>query len=56
MGDNAIPLNEKDSQTFKDIIQYDPIDQNALLPTIKKAISLNKNEIWEDALEEYNLA
>ena len=56
MGDNAIPLNEKDSQTFKDIIQYDPIDQNPLLPIIKKAISINKNEIWEDALEEYNLA
>ena len=56
MDNNAIPLNEQESQTFKDIIQKDPIDQDALLPIIKKAISLNKNEIWEDALEEYNLA
>jgi hypothetical protein len=55
LSDDATPINEHDSQSFKDLIQKNPLDQDSLLIIIKKAISLNKNEIWPDALEEYHL-
>ena len=55
LSNKATALNVGDSQTFKDIVQNNLVDQHALLTIVKKAISLNKNDIWIDALEEYYL-
>ena len=55
LGEYAIPLNENDSRIFKDIILEDIKDQSALLKIVKQAIALNKELIWKDATEEYNL-
>lgn len=56
LSDNAIALNAVDSQTFKSIFESNLEDQETFLAIVKKAISLNKNYIWTDALEEYYLA
>lgn len=52
---NAVPLDKKDSETFIDIIKGEITEQNTVATIIKKAISLNKENIWTDALQEYNL-
>ena len=56
LGENSIPLNEDDSKIFKRIMSKDIDEQSALLTVVKKAIELNKRQIWADALEEYCLA
>lgn len=55
LGENSIPLNEDDSQILKDFFEQNITDQNVLLAIIKKAITLNKEKIWPEALQEYNL-
>jgi hypothetical protein len=55
LGEDAVPLDESDSQSFKDIIRENIREQSKLLTIIKQAIRLNKESIWIDALEEYRL-
>ncbi len=56
LGDNANPLSPDDSKYFKNIYEDNLNDQSALLTIIKKAITLNKQNIWADALEKYELS
>src|SRR5688572_26010846 len=42
LGNQAVPLNEDDSKTFKQIIQDSIKDQNKLKTIVKKAIAFNK--------------
>ncbi|MBP8193493.1 MAG: hypothetical protein KAX69_07795 [Chitinophagales bacterium] len=53
--ENAIPLNDIDSEIFKNILQENINDQNIITQIVKKAIFLNKGNIWTDALKEYHL-
>lgn len=55
LGDQANPLDYNDSQIFKTLYKTNLKDQNLLLKIIKKSIAHNRQEIWTDALEEYNL-
>lgn len=55
LGEQAIALDAVDSKNFKDILQNDLKDQNKLLTIVKKAISLNKQNIRTEALIEYGL-
>ena len=52
---HANPLDYNDSQIFKTLFKTNLKDQNLLLKIIKKSIAHNRQEIWTDALEEYNL-
>jgi hypothetical protein len=53
--DDAIPLDANDSKNFKRLFKENLDDQDMLLTIVKKAIALNKQDIWGDALEEYKL-
>ncbi len=55
LGDKVTPLDTDDSQSFKNIIKDELKDQDLLLTIVKKAIALNRQNIWTEALEEYNL-
>lgn len=55
LGDEATPLNADDSQNFITLFKESLKDQNLLLTIVKKSIELNRQGIWADALEEYEL-
>ena len=40
---------------FIEEISKDELDQEKLTTIVKEIIKINKNHIWTDALEEYNL-
>lgn len=53
--ERPIPLNRNDSRRFREIIQTNIEEQIEMLGIVKRAIKLNENSIWADALKEYNL-
>lgn len=53
--DRAIPMNEIDSQAFKEIVRSIILDQVLLLKIIKDTILVNRKILWEDALSKYGL-
>jgi hypothetical protein len=53
--EGAIPLDKEDSRIFKDIVNDEIKDQITLRTIVTKTIKENKNLIWTDALEYYNL-
>jgi hypothetical protein len=55
LSDQSNPLNTVDSEKFKELIQHDINDQETMLTIVKKAIALNIESIWTDALDEYQL-
>lgn len=55
ISDKANSLNFEMSQKFIEEIEKNELDQNKLTSLVKQAIRLNKEYIWTDALEEYNL-
>jgi hypothetical protein len=55
ISDTANSLNFEMSQKFIEEIEKDELDQAKLTPLVKQAIKLNKEYIWTDALEKYNL-
>ena len=55
LGDRAIPLSSEDSKLFREIVRDNITDQGMLLIIIKKAIEINRKNIWEEALTEYKL-
>ena len=56
LGENPIPLSPDDSRLFKDLYHNKLNNQDMLLIIVKKAVTLNKQAISEDALIEYELA
>lgn len=52
---NIAALNKIESAEFKKIQENDLLDQSGLTTIVKKAITLNKRLIWENALNEYQL-
>jgi hypothetical protein len=55
LGDKVTPLDVDDSQSFKIIIKDELKEQDLILAIVKKTIALNRQNIWAEALEEYNL-
>jgi hypothetical protein len=53
---HSTPLNEEDSKLFKNILQFNLSDQDALLTLVKRAINLNRESISAKALDEYYLS
>jgi hypothetical protein len=52
---NAKCLNEQLSKEFIEEIRKDNLDQEKITKMVLELIRLNKDNIWTDALEEYNL-
>ncbi|MCP4439366.1 MAG: hypothetical protein GY810_10540 [Aureispira sp.] len=48
-------LNHKDSQKLIEELQKENLDQEAIAFLVKKLIYLNKEHIWDDAIEQYGL-
>ncbi len=48
-------LNEQDSKKFIEEIETENLNQEVITGFVKELISLNKEQIWTDALEKYNL-
>jgi hypothetical protein len=48
-------LNFELSKKFLEEIKKDKLDQEKLTPLVKEIIKVNREHIWTDALEEYNL-
>lgn len=48
-------LDSQKSKEFIDEIQKDNLDQEKITKVVLELVRLNKENIWTDALEEYNL-
>ncbi|WP_133607242.1 hypothetical protein [Flavobacterium cheniae] len=53
--DKSKPLSIEDSKIFIQFINQDEFFQNIIGSLVKKAIRINKENIWIDALNEYEL-
>jgi hypothetical protein len=53
--DNANSLDFEKSSSFVAELTKKELDQDKLTPLIKEIIKINKEYIWTDALERYNL-
>lgn len=53
--ENSKPLSIEDSKIFIQFINHDELFQNIIRSLVKKAIEINKENIWIDALNEYEL-
>ncbi|MFD2567322.1 hypothetical protein [Pseudotenacibaculum haliotis] len=50
-----IPLDATDSQSFISEIEQEKLNEDAMSKLILKAININKEFIWDEALERYDL-
>ena len=48
-------LNHKDSQKFIAEFEREKIDQKTVTSLVKEIININKEYIWDDAIEKYGL-
>jgi hypothetical protein len=48
-------INDQLSKNFRIEIQKDNLDQERLINIVSELIRLNKDNIWKDALDDYNL-
>ncbi len=55
LAEGVIPLDQNDSKVFRDIVQDEIGYQDILRTIVTKTIGLNKELIWVDALEYYQL-
>lgn len=55
LNNNAKCLDDKSSKAFIDEIGKGNFDQEKIRKIVLELIELNKDNIWTDALEEYNL-
>ncbi|RZK11711.1 MAG: hypothetical protein EOO43_19150 [Flavobacterium sp.] len=53
--DNSKKLDFEKSKKFIDEITKTELEQESLTPLVLELIKINKEHIWTDALEEYNL-
>lgn len=51
----AVRLNHEDSEEFVEEMEKENFDQQVLTRIVKKAIELNRENLWKDAIEEYGL-
>jgi len=50
---NGKPMDEIDSENFRNLVNAESINQKKLSELIIKTINANKNLLWIDALEKY---
>lgn len=55
LNNDAKCLDDKSSNTFLEEISKENLDQEKITKIVLELIRLNKDNIWTDALEEYNL-
>ena len=55
LDDSAESLNVTDSQEFLIEIEKEILHQETICFLVKKIVKMNKDLIWQDALEEYGL-
>ncbi len=55
LDNNSKSLSDKSSKDFIDEIDKDNLDQEKITRLVLELIQINKDNIWTDALEEYNL-
>ena len=55
LDNDANYLDDQSSKDFIDEVGKDDLDQEKITKIILELVRLNKDNIWEDALEEYNL-
>lgn len=48
-------LDEEESKLFIKEVDKEPLNQDVITALVKKAIEINAEHIWNDALEEYEL-
>jgi hypothetical protein len=53
--ENSKPLSIEDSKNFIQFINHDELSQNIFVFLVKRAIAINIENIWIDALNEYEL-
>jgi hypothetical protein len=53
--ENSKPLSIEDSKNFIQFINHDELSQNIIVFLVKRAIAINIENIWIDALNEYEL-
>ena len=53
--DKSNTFDLKKSKHFVEELTKDELNQNNLTPLVGEIININKEYIWTDALEEYNL-
>lgn len=56
LGAESKPLNEVDSAQFIGMFQRQCLEQNIMEILVKKLVLINQSIIWQDAIEQYNLA
>jgi hypothetical protein len=55
LDNNAKCLDEQSSKAFLDVVGKNNLDQGNITKLVLELIQLNKDNIWSDALEGYNL-
>ena len=53
LDDKTVSLNQQDSEEFITVMEQDNLNQEAISRLVKKLITVNKEQIWTDAIEEY---
>lgn len=53
--ENSKPLDYRDSIKFVEEMNKESIDQKIIEQLVKRLIEINSDQIWNDALEEYEL-
>lgn len=54
LNENVQTLNTEDSELFLKQMSIDLMDQNKITSLVKKAIKMNRQQIWTDALHKYD--
>lgn len=55
LDERVVLLSNEDSELFIRAIGKEGLDQQAVAEVVKKAIKINRKNIWSDAIEEYGL-
>jgi len=55
LDNDAKCLDDKSSNAFLEEVSKDNLDQETITKIVLELIRLNKDNIWKDALEQYNL-
>ena len=55
LGPKVEPLSREESALFVEELSKDSLDQEVITGLVKKAIKINEERIWNDALKKYDL-
>lgn len=55
LGELARPLDIAESKAFKEMMNAQALDQDRMVEIVRKAIRINQELVWEDAIDKYGL-